>query len=73
MILNQNRQKEGEWRKWFAWYPVYVREIDADVWLQTIERNYKLFFDGFASVVRIYKYRMPKSEKASSVTKSYMI
>lgn len=34
----------GQWRKWFAWYPVVV--FEQLVWLEVIERRFSETFCG---------------------------
>lgn len=63
MRLNHNTQEEGEWRPYFAWTPIYVKEINSTVWMGTVERRYENSFgdlDGY----RIYTYRMPRGKNS---------
>lgn len=56
MKINLTYPEIGEWRSWFAWYPV---EIDKRlVWFEPVERAITGYdFDGSA----FFKYRMPKN------------
>lgn len=58
MLIGQNRWRQNEWRKWFAWYPVYIKELDCDVWLETVECSYYIATAGGESCCNYY-YRLP--------------
>jgi hypothetical protein len=54
-------RSEGEWERWFAWYPVAVR-IEKDsacwVWLEVLERKWSTVRDGKR------RYRLPEDSSA---------
>lgn len=49
----------GEWKNWFAWYPVFLNDCDKPtlVWFETVQRKKY-------SAVRPWSYRsVPNSDK----------
>jgi hypothetical protein len=55
---------EGEWDRWFAWYPVRMATSKFSahwVWLQFVERKWSTSIYGTERKKR--RYRLPKSSK----------
>jgi hypothetical protein len=36
-------EREGEWHRWFAWHPVFIRTKDTR-WLEYVERRRSYWF-----------------------------
>jgi hypothetical protein len=52
-------QREGEWRSWFAWFPVLVAEEDGRrhwAWLERVDRMYRPEDHDFGSMT-VWTYR----------------
>jgi hypothetical protein len=59
-----SHHSEGEWDRWFAWYPISVvtSKYSAHwVWLQFVERKWSTSVYGTGRKKR--RYRLPKSSK----------
>jgi hypothetical protein len=55
---------EGEWDRWFAWYPVTIATSKSSahwVWLQFVERKWTTSVYGTGRKKR--RYRLPKNPK----------
>ena len=54
---------EGEWGRWFAWYPVTVvtSKYSAHVWLAFVERKWSASVYGTGT--RRRRYRLPHNSK----------
>ena len=39
--FEEKTKRLAEWRNWFAWYPVYLDDVDKPtiVWLETVQRK----------------------------------
>jgi hypothetical protein len=50
----------GEWRPWFAWHPVRLRESGDVVWWEHVERQTE-FINGHDGTYAFTYYRRPES------------
>lgn len=48
----------GEWRPWFAWHPVRLRESGDIVWWENVERQTE-FVSGYDGTYAFTYYRRP--------------
>jgi hypothetical protein len=46
----------GEWRPWFAWWPVTIRDSGDVVWLEPVERQTE-FVSGYDGTYAFTYYR----------------
>jgi hypothetical protein len=63
-IFRSSSHSEGEWDRWFAWYPVLMATSKFSahwVWLQFVERKWSTSVYGTGRKKR--RYRLPKSSK----------
>jgi hypothetical protein len=59
----RSSHSEGEWDRWFAWYPVVIAtsKFSAQwVWLEFVERKWSAGIYGTGRKKR--RYRLPKKE-----------
>lgn len=51
----QKRHARRQWHAWFAWHPVYVADIKAYVWLETVCRRQEPTRWGWSEPVMAYR------------------
>ena len=65
-LSEMSPHSEGEWHRWFAWYPVVVvtgRDSAHWVWLEFIERKWRTSRRGSGRKHR--RYRLPGNSKSN--------
>jgi len=60
-VVRCSPPSDGEWKRWFAWYPVMMATANNSahwVWLEFVERKWST--DAYGYGVKKRRYRLPK-------------